>query len=390
MNLLIVAAAIPAPDRKGYQVRLYHQIIRLAPGHRITLATLAPDATAMPASIEAACEEIVVLPISRRDKLAAAIRNVARLPLTVGYLQAGALRERLVGLLASKRFDLAHFQMIRMAPYARLVDRMPTVVDLVDALSVNMAERAKVGSLPIRPALRVEALRLRRYERRVVPTFNRALIISARDRAAIGSSNIVVNPNGVDSPADVDGRRRSGIVFSGNMSYFANEDAMSWFIDAILPRIRQIDPSAGLTIVGRGPSPRLRSLAQSHQVQVTGEVPSTYQHLATAAVAVCPMRFGSGIPTKILEAMAAGTPVVATPKAAAGLPGDLQGLVQTATTPEAFAGMVSRLLGAPTEARSLGEAALGRIRSGHSWERSVEQLEQTYADAISAATHFVR
>jgi polysaccharide biosynthesis protein PslH len=390
VNVLIAAAAVPAPDRKGYQVRLYHQIIRLAARHAVTLVALAPDATVLPDAIREACESVTIVRVSRRDEAAAALAHAARLPLTVGYLQTPAMRERLSAAMRARSFEIAHFQMVRMAPYAQATARIPTVVDLVDALSVNMAERARIGPPVLRPALRLEALRLRRYERRIVPTFDRALIISAPDRAAIGAPNIIVNPNGVDAlPLEANGPR-SGIVFSGNMSYFANEDAVTWFIKEILPEIRRAHPTAAFTIVGRNPSERLRVLASRQHVEVTGQVPSTHRYLSHAAVAVCPMRFGSGIPTKILEAMAAGVPVVATPKAAVGLPADLQGLVQTASTPEAFAGVVVRLLGAPIEARALAEAAFDRIRTEHSWERSVAQLEETYLEAMSAAARSTR
>lgn len=384
MKILFVAAAIPAPDRKGYQVRLYHQMIRLAERHRLTLCALDPDGISVPDLVRDACQEIVVVPISRREKLIGAARYVAKLPLTVGYLQTPAMQAAVSRLATAGDYDLVHFQMIRMAPYARRVGRRATLVDLVDALSVNMVERAQTASVAIRPAVQLEARRLRRYERHVVPTFDRATIISGRDQAAIGSDNLVVLANGVEIPQAPTDARRSGIVFSGNMSYFANEDAATWFIEQVLPLIRQQEPTAALTIVGRNPSEGLRAIAARHGATVTGEVPSTTAYLLNAAVAICPMRVGSGIPTKILEAMAAGAPVIATSKAAGGLPDDLIGLVETADSAAQFAAAAIRMLRNPHDARQIAETALDRVRREHSWERSVAHLEEIYQEVVTA------
>src|SRR5690606_39218218 len=109
------------------------------------------------------------------------------------------------------------------------------------------------------------------------------------------------------------------IVFTGAMDYWANVDAVEWFVQAILPQIRAVAPAAVFTIVGGNPSPKVKALAALPGVKVTGRVPDVRPYLAHAAVVVCPLRSARGIQNKLLEGMAMARPVAAPPQAFEGI-----------------------------------------------------------------------
>ena len=110
------------------------------------------------------------------------------------------------------------------------------------------------------------------------------------------------------------------LVFTGSMDWYANEDGIVHFLDAILPAIRGEIPETGLTIVGRNPTPRLRQAAARAGASVTGTVDDVRPFISEAAVYIVPLRIGGGTRLKIFEALAMGKAVVSTPVGAEGLP----------------------------------------------------------------------
>jgi glycosyltransferase involved in cell wall biosynthesis len=173
------------------------------------------------------------------------------------------------------------------------------------------------------------------------------------------------------------------VIFTGTMSYFPNSDAAVWFATEIWPLVRAAIPSATLRVVGRGPTQAVRQLDRLPGISVTGAVPKIASELARANVAVAPVRLGSGMLTKVLEAMAVSTPVVGTGKAFEGLPGDLHPFLHRADSPAEFADEVVRILKDPGPALKLAANGLEAIRRDHTWSRSVSQLETLYDEAIA-------
>jgi glycosyltransferase involved in cell wall biosynthesis len=389
VNIVVVASALPIAHGKGYQVRLYHQILELGLRHKVTLIAFSQAAAGeLPPELAQACASISLVPLPIARIALSMLSNLGWLPLTVGYFQSPLMAEAIKRARSGTRFDVAHVQLIRMAPYRQYLEGIPKTLDLVDALSANMYERSRASNPLLGIPLGVEARRLRDYEATEIGSYDSSVVVSESERVALGAGGRVTTiPNGIE--LDEASRRpnwpfRSGIVLTGTMSYFSNEDAAVWFSTRILRLVRAADPGVRFTIVGRNPCARVRRLARLENVAVTGAVDSVRDHLTQAAVAVCPTRFGTGLQTKILEAMAAGTPVVATSRAAAGLPTDLQDKLVLADSPEAFASAVLRLLRSPAEARDLAAAALSQVQA-HTWAKSVAELETCYEQVIGRA-----
>jgi sugar transferase (PEP-CTERM/EpsH1 system associated) len=388
LRILFLTARFPWPLLRGDQLRAHHQLRLLAARHRLTLVCFrdAPDPLAGLAAVSAFCERVVTVPLGRAAMATGLARgSVSPLPFQVSLYRHPRMRRALRDVVAGEAFDLAHAQLARMAPY---VEPLPIArfVDLVDALSLSTHRRSQRHRGPLRWLTALEARRLLAYERRLCASLEGASVASGVDRDAIGeTARLGVVPNGVDlgpPPVESSGRDPATVVFTGNMGYFSNVDAACWFAERVLPLVRRSVPEARLHVIGARPSARVRRLARADpSVCVLGFVDDLRPHLRAASVAVAPMQAGAGQQNKVLEAMAAGTPVIATPVAAQPLEaGPADGLL-VAETAEAFADAVVAVIRNPLQAAELGARARRFVEGHYTWERSAGLLEEAHAAA---------
>ena len=387
LRILFVTSRFPHPPLKGDQHRAWHQIRTLGERHRVTLCYLARGAAADHDFLAGSCARIVAVPFGRAAMALGLLRGLfAPLPFQASLYQTSAMRAALRAL-AAEPFDLVHVQLARMAPYLEEgVCPRPWVVDLVDALSLGMERRGSEEWGPLRLVARLEARRLRRYERQLGATADRTVVVSRRDREAIGDvPGLCIVPNAVDLaafPFQAREREAATVVFSGNMGYFPNVNAAVWFAREVLPRVRRHRPEARLLIVGTRPARAVRGLAKDPAVTVTGRVDDVAPYLRRATVAVAPMRSGSGQQFKILEAMASGAPVVATAAEAAQVGAEHDRELLVADDPSAFAAAVLDLVEDPARALGLAHRARRLVEEHFTWRHSVDALEAVYHEAL--------
>lgn len=390
-RILFVAARFPYPPLKGDQVRGYHQLRLLSRRHRITLLAFAdrPVTAGERAHVAPFCEEILTVPLSRLDMAGALVRRAASsLPLQTLIYQTAAMRAAVSGQLL-RGFDVVHVQLARMAEHVAR-SGIPCAVDFIDALSLNMERRAREQRGLLRPIVALEAQRMRVYERRLCGRVAAAFVVSQVDREAIGPyPNLYVNPNGVDVDAFAfwDGPRiPDRLVFTGNMGYFPNVNAVTWFAREVLPRIKAAIPQVTLSIVGTDPAPEVRALAtRDPAIEVTGYVEDLRAPLRAATAAVVPMRAGTGIQNKVLEAMAVGTPLVVSPFALGGITVSDGTHVLIGDDAPSFAAQTVRLLRDAALRAALARAARSIIEASYSWEASVAALESVHARSMLTA-----
>jgi glycosyltransferase involved in cell wall biosynthesis len=311
------------------------------------------------------------------------------LPAQAAMFNDGRMHRAIRLRLAADRFDLSHIQLARMAVYLANERRLPRLIDLIDALSVNMARRANLEPLLLRMALREESRRLARFEQRICASYDTVTVVSEADRSAIGDRpNLLVNPNGIDVELfrpRAEPRRPDRMIMTGNMGYFPNIDGLRWFVEKVLPAIKNRRPRAHLDVVGVNPHPDVHRLAQTDRgVRVLGYVADLALEIATAAVAIVPLRSGSGMQFKAIEAMACGTPVVASRFGIGGLGVENNRELLVADTPSEFADAVCRLLEDPELSDRLARVARSHVIANFSWPRLVSELEEMYARTISA------
>lgn len=283
--------------------------------------------------------------------------------------------------------EVLHLEGPATAPLARLAGPGTRVVlSAHDALSLRYHEFSRFATSR-RTAWwhAARAVMARWSERRWYRHADRVVVTSPTDAAALAhavpADRLTVIPNGVDldyfggRPEPVPGR----LVFTGNMSWPPNEDAAEYFSLEVLPRIRRELPAATFWIVGADPSPRVRLLAEAPGVHMTGRVPDLRTWVQSASVYVSPLRFGAGVKNKILEAMALGTPIVATPKSLTGTPlVDGEDLL-VAGTADDLARATLRLLGDEGLRQALSVTARRRVEREYSWQAIMGRFEQCYA-----------
>jgi sugar transferase (PEP-CTERM/EpsH1 system associated) len=389
VRVLFVVTRFPLPPWRGDQVRAYHHLRLLAARHEITCCALVtrPPPAAARAELEALGVRLEIVPLG----VVGALPSLARVligdprPLQVLLYARRRARARVAALVAAGGFDVVHAQLVRSLSH--LPPHVPLVVDLIDALSANFARRAERERGPARPLFRWEATRLARAETELVATGVPCLVVAESERRAVGgASNVRVVPNGVDTTAfsyRENGRPPARIVFAGNLGYFPNVDAAVWLGRDILPRVRAACAGVELRLVGARPAAAVRALANEAYVSLAAGVPAMAPELASASVVVIPLRAGSGLQNKVLEAMAVGTPVVATPQAVGGLDVRPDEHLLVAAAAEGLADATIALLRDPDRARALARAARALVERRYRWEDSASGVEAAWRAAAS-------
>jgi glycosyltransferase involved in cell wall biosynthesis len=250
---------------------------------------------------------------------------------------------------------------------------------------------ATLESNPMRRALfELEWRKLRRQERNICRKADLTIAVSSEDRdrltALAPDARVTSIPTGVDTSyfkptttPEIPGR----LVFTGSMDWQPNEDAVTYFADRILPRIRQEVPTVSFAIVGRRPNARVKALAERAGVLVTGTVDDVRSYIAEAAVYVVPLRAGGGTRLKIFEALAMQKPVVSTTVGAEGLaltPGEE---FIAADDPDCFAREVVALIKDPIRRRVLGRAGRSLVETRYSWPHIAQAFETACEQAVT-------
>lgn len=254
------------------------------------------------------------------------------------------------------------------------------------------ARRAQTADGLARFASRIEATRMRRHVSRALARYERAWTVSEGDGAAVRELApelpVGLSPNGVDvarlASLPVAGGEEGSLILTGTMSYPPNAEAAVWFVREVLPRLCGMRPDVTFMIVGRDPSEAVRRLADVPGVEVTGRVERIEPYLARAAVAVAPLLSGGGTKLKVLEALAAGRPVVATPVAAEGIDVvDGRDLI-VAAQPEPFARAVADLLADPARRAAMAAAGRAAVVERYDWTGIAAALHRDLRDWLES------
>jgi sugar transferase (PEP-CTERM/EpsH1 system associated) len=393
MNICFVTARFPFPISKGDTLRAYYEIRELSRNHSVHLIAVAeaPVAESALREMQKYCTGIDVVRVGRARSFAtvAALGIGSRLPLQVLYFLAPELRLQVVRAAKRQKFDVIHAMTIRVAPAVFAVPHVPVVVDFMDSLAANIAtRRALVGPLK-RRVYDLELVRVTAYEREVAERAAGGLVIAELDRNAIGRPELAIIPNGVDLDAfrfHAGERDDATLIFTGNMGYQPNVDAVTWFAAEIWPALKAARPDLRFQIVGARPTPSVSALGRVPGIEVTGRVDSMVPFLHRATVAVCPIRCGSGMQNKLLEAMATGAPVVTTDFANRGIGATNGRDVLAAADGPQFIEAVLRLVADPKLRARQARAAQVWVEATYGWARHATALVDEYRRAIDATS----
>lgn len=315
---------------------------------------------------------------------------VKRLPLQTGLFYQPDLGRRLREL--APRHDLGILQLVRLAIHVNDFGDTPIVVDLIDSLSLNFSLRADVDRLWLTPILKVEARLLAAAERRLAERAVRMLVVCERDRQALANRlapdlaakvavvRLSIRERKYEAPLDRERLWREGdkgpvLVMTGNLGYFVNVDAVTWWLRDVWPQLRHVRPDVRLVVAGDRPAPRLRRAIEEAGARLIESPRDMRSIISQATIALAPMRCGSGVPIKVLEAWAVGVPVLASSWAVAGTSGRQgEDFILVGQHPVEWVTAVNDLLNNPSTRRWLVENGRRRLTADYSRETVRQQL----------------
>lgn len=345
------------------------------------MATLAdePVPSAHRAALADACDELAVLPLRRFVRWPRALASLAVGRTVTEGAFASRTMQALVGHWTGKHaYDGVVCSASSMAPYlahAGLRD-VPAVVDLVDVDSEKWLAYAAAHRGPKAWLYRLEGIRLRRLESRLAGRVQALTLVSDAEvalfRNACGDGPVYSVGNGVDlgyfTPDDSTESPEPACVFVGALDYRPNIDGVVWFCHEVWPQIHQRDPRRTFAIVGRRPVAVVRELSAIPGVDVVGEVPDVRPWLRRATFAVSPLRIARGVQNKVLEAMAMGKAVLASPQSLQGIQATPGEHLLRATTVGEWVETAERLFLDGDARTQLGRAARGYVEARHHWD----------------------
>jgi glycosyltransferase involved in cell wall biosynthesis len=320
------------------------------------------------------------------DRLAA-LRHLPdrAFPLQAMAVESLAMRRAVRTAIARGGYDVIHVEHVRALHLVPEPDRPRVLFDAVDCLYDLFDQAAPYQSPARRPLFRHEARRLERFEAKAITAVPRVLVASRRDAAALlrlaPHAPISVLPNPVDLlrfRPQLD-RSPNTVVFTGKMSFHANQVAARWLCDEIWPLVQVRHPEARLLIAGARP-PGWLLRRQRPGVEMTGYVPDLGRLIASAAVSVAPLRYAVGMQNKVLEAMACAIPVVTTTVAVGDLGFAEGGHGFVANDARSFAERICWLLDDRRLAGEMGRAGRDYVERYHAVGPLADQLDRYYHD----------
>ena len=381
-RILAILPRVPWPLEKGDKLRAYHQLRVLARKHEVHVWALS-DIPFPEGAEENLAPLFASLTLSRLS-LCSVAYNVFRAwvtgrPLQAGYFYNARVARQFREFVDEIRPDHLYFQLARTAWYAEGLD-VPKTLDLQDAFSAGVKRRMERSPWYQRPLFEMEYRRMCDYERQICDRFSELTIISEADRELIlhpDRDSIHIVPNGVDADffSPVEGICEYDVVFTGNMAYPPNIDAARYLAGEIMPLVWKKRPHARLLLAGASPHSSVKALA-SDRVSVSGWMDDIRDAYAKSRVFIAPMRIGTGMQNKLLEAMAMELPCITTPLANRPI-GTTHGqelLVGTDTA--ALAGHILGLLEDAPQAEALAKAGRRFVIEHYSWEGTTALLEK--------------
>lgn len=381
-HILWITAYLPHMGIHAGAGRMYQLLKRLSATYRVTLLTFLENEEEREflSQLDGLCQRVVALrrmPPLRWQFFPYEPFEEFRTP---------EMEQALEELLEENDFDLIQLEYSQMACYAKQALRIPNLltkheVDFAACLRRMRLER----SIRFRTRWFYNYLQVLDREIRLLRSVDAAICMTDVDaqqlRKYCKSVPIHVVNTGVDLEYFAPPKYRATeprLVFVGAFQHQPNVDAMLYFCQSILPRIRQRIPETELWIIGSSPPPSVLDLGDGHAVHVTGFVEDIRPYIASSSVYVVPLRLGVGIRGKILEAWSMGMAVVATSVACAGLRCEPGTHLLLADDAELFASHVLSLLKDPLRRERLGQAARKVVVEHYAWESSARELDRLY------------
>ena len=390
-NLLFLVHRIPYPPNKGDKIRSYNFLKGLESNYNIHLASFIDDPVDWQyvAKVEGMTVSSLFINLNssfaKIKSLSGFLTNKA---LSLPYYQSKQVQKWIDTTIVENNIEKVFIYSSAMAQYVKKYTNLDVIVDFVDVDSDKWLQYSQKASWPMNWVYRREAKLLLEYDTQIARYAQQSIFVSEAESALferladMSSDRVTYVNNGVDiiffdpygrfdTPY---GNEKSIIVFTGAMDYWANIDAVMWFVDKVFPQIKRNCKEAKFYIVGSNPSKEVMRLSAIEGVLVTGRVDDIRPYLLFSNVVVTPLLIARGIQNKILEAMAMGKRIVATPQAIEGITLDDQDVYVTGETTDFARQVITNLNN--TEATYCSDVNRDFVAKNYSWSASLKRLTQ--------------
>ncbi|SCW44495.1 sugar transferase, PEP-CTERM/EpsH1 system associated [Sphingobium faniae] len=390
-EILFLCHRIPFPPDRGDKIRSWHLLKRLAEVAPVHVGCFADDARDMGFVDDMAAHTASQRVLMRdRSRVAAGLMGLAKgQPLLVSLFDHPELHRWVAQVMAERPISAVVAYSAQMAHFVpALPDHVRFLMDFVDFDSAKYAAYGAQGSGPMAWINRREGRVLLDFEKATAARADVCAFVSEAEAALFrqasgqGRDRVVAIENGValdmfDPAADFPAVEKGEgplLVFTGQMDYRPNVEAVESFARESLPAVRAVHPDARFAIVGRNPVKSVQALAALPGVIVTGSVPDVRGWLAAANVVVAPLRIARGIQNKVLEAMAMARPVLLSPQAAEGIDAQDETHFLVAANPAEESTKIIALLADPLRASQLAQAARARMEQRYRWSATLRAV----------------
>jgi glycosyltransferase involved in cell wall biosynthesis len=373
----------------GDGLRVHGLLSRLAHKHRLDLTCFADSGDRLDPEWEPIFQNVTYIPTPPRGSPPLLRRILSSVSSSNFKMTSDEMKSALAQATNAGRYDLVLEEAANTIPNLPQASLdVPLVVDSIDEPVLREVRAFLHGPWRSRPGNLYRAWRFWRYEHRMLARAALNIYVSEVDadvyRRLFPGRPVAVIPNGVDiemfrpRPAL---RQHGFIAFEGNMNFGPNVDTAKRLVKDIYPLVLKRTPEARIGLIGRDPAPEVQALAGDN-VEVTGTVDDVRPYLARASVFACPMRLGSGIKNKILQAWSMGIPVVATSASLGGLSASDGVNIVVRDDREAFAAAVADLIRDRDWATAIGEAGRNTALVQYSWQKRADELEALLRRAV--------
>ena len=384
MKIFVLLSRIPYPLEKGDKLRAFNQIKELSKSNTIILCTLNPDAKVDKqkafSELQPYCQSVNFIDLSLLSRMWNMTKAFfSTLPIQVGYFYSCKAAKEIKKLIATHNPDHIYCQFIRTTKYLEDINIKKTL-DYQDALSYGLKRRLDNASFFEKPFFKLEYNRVLNYENLVFDKFDNKTIISIPDKNLIQhkrKNEIHVIPNGVDHSffKPINCKKTVDIVFTGNMAYPPNVDAAEYLVNKIMPIVWQTIPNATVMLAGASPVKKVLAL-QSNLVKVSGWMDDIRDSYSAANVFIAPMRIGTGLQNKLLEAMSMKIPTITTPLANDALQAGVGHDILIGENTNELANCITKVLNSNKLRDFVSQKGYDFVQNHHSWEKATQKLNK--------------
>lgn len=399
MKILIISMSFPYPLKSGGKIRVYNLIREISKYHEIYLISLIyKDEVEYIPELLKFCKQVEVVRFEHTclSKIIRWLRIILCLftkkPVEVAAKESRSMQKKINEIIINNEFDIIQVEWLQMAHYLPfyLIKKIPLILIEHDVSYIPWQRRCQLEKGILKYISKRECNKIVNYEREITQKFDKIVVVSEIDKDRLlmlhNTYDISIILNGVDTDNIQEKVKReytNSLLFIGWMRHHPNSDAMDFFLKQILPLISKVIPDTKLYVVGQHTPKNIVNYASLNQnIIFTGYVKDVKEYLYTCTIFICPLRIAGGTRLKILEAMAAGIPVVSTSIGAEGLNITHNENILIADTPEEFAKATIKLLRNHKLRERIAHNARIFVEENHQWKKIADDLIEVYEDVI--------